>query len=285
MRSRLLFCISIVLITGLISGFIFISREKEIPEKRLELVFRDIGHQLLLHAKDSSSRVLPVQKINENTYQIAFQNQLSFIHDTLIKIVQQHIEKFQLPNQYIVNVKNCQHKETIFAYEISAVTGNLVPCTGRSQETGCYLIQIEFLKNTGLRYSWALLFLIPLSVVAFKTKPIFRKKETIIDENGKKDTIQIGKYQFIPERNLLILESSNISLSEKETKGLQIFSKFPNQIIEREMLMKEIWEDEGVIVISRNVDVLVSKLRKKLSEDSSIKIINIHGRGYKFVVE
>ena len=285
MRSRLLFCISIVLITGLISGFIFISREKEIPEKRLELVFRDIGHQLLLHAKDSSSRVLPVQKINENTYQIAFQNQLSFIPDTLIKIVQQHIEKFQLPNQYIVNVKNCQHKETIFAYEISAVTGNLVPCTGRSQETGCYLIQIEFLKNTGLRYSWALLFLIPLSVVAFKTKPIFRKKETIIDENGKKDTIQIGKYQFIPERNLLILESSNISLSEKETKGLQIFSKFPNQIIEREMLMKEIWEEEGVIVISRNVDVLVSKLRKKLSEDSSIKIINIHGRGYKFVVE
>ena len=285
MRSRFLFCISLVLIIGLISAFVFINWEKEIPEKRLELVFRDIGHQLLLHSKDSSSRVLPVQKINENTYQIAFQNQFSFIPDTLIKIVQQHIEKFQLPNQYIVNVKNCLQKETIFAYEISAVTGNLVPCTGRSQETGCYLIQIEFLKNTGLRYSWALLFLIPLSVVAFKTKPIFRKKETVVDENGKKDTIQIGKYRFIPERNLLMLENRSISLSEKETKGLLIFSKQPNQIIEREILMKEIWEDEGVIVISRNVDVLVSKLRKKLSDDSSVKIINIHGRGYKFVVE
>jgi DNA-binding response OmpR family regulator len=49
--------------------------------------------------------------------------------------------------------------------------------------------------------------------------------------------------------------------------------------------MKEIWEDEGIVVISRNVDVLVSKLRKKLSDDNSFKFINVHGRGYKFIIE
>jgi DNA-binding response OmpR family regulator len=49
--------------------------------------------------------------------------------------------------------------------------------------------------------------------------------------------------------------------------------------------MKEIWENEGIVVISRNVDVLVSKLRKKLSDDKAIKFINVHGRGYKFVIE
>lgn len=42
---------------------------------------------------------------------------------------------------------------------------------------------------------------------------------------------------------------------------------------------------KGIVVISRNVDVLVSKLRKKLSDDSSIKFINVHGKGYKFVIE
>jgi len=42
--------------------------------------------------------------------------------------------------------------------------------------------------------------------------------------------------------------------------------------------MKEIWEDEGIVVISRNVDVLVSKLRKKLSDDNSFKFINVHGK-------
>jgi DNA-binding winged helix-turn-helix (wHTH) protein len=49
--------------------------------------------------------------------------------------------------------------------------------------------------------------------------------------------------------------------------------------------MKEIWEDKGIVVISRNVDVLVSKLRKKLIDDNSIKFINVPGRGYKLIIE
>jgi DNA-binding winged helix-turn-helix (wHTH) protein len=49
--------------------------------------------------------------------------------------------------------------------------------------------------------------------------------------------------------------------------------------------MKEIWEDKGIVVISRNVDVLVSKLRKKLIDDNSIKIMNVPGRGYKFIID
>jgi DNA-binding response OmpR family regulator len=49
--------------------------------------------------------------------------------------------------------------------------------------------------------------------------------------------------------------------------------------------MKEIWEDRGLVVISRNVDVLVSKLRKKLSFYPAIKITNVHGRGYRLTIE
>lgn len=49
--------------------------------------------------------------------------------------------------------------------------------------------------------------------------------------------------------------------------------------------MKEIWEDKGLVVISRNVDVMISKLRKKLTDDPSIKFVNVPGRGYKFIIE
>ena len=45
--------------------------------------------------------------------------------------------------------------------------------------------------------------------------------------------------------------------------------------------MKEIWADSGLIVVSKNLDVLVSKIRKKLSRDERIKITNVHGVGYK----
>jgi DNA-binding response OmpR family regulator len=84
---------------------------------------------------------------------------------------------------------------------------------------------------------------------------------------------------------MLNFENKIIPLSEKETKSLKIFAENLNQVIEREKLMKEIWEEEGLVVISRNVDVLVSKLRKKLSEDNSIKISNVHGIGYKLMIE
>ncbi len=43
----------------------FINKKNEVPANHLEVVSRDIGHQLLLSAKDSSFRVLPVKKLNE----------------------------------------------------------------------------------------------------------------------------------------------------------------------------------------------------------------------------
>ncbi len=81
------------------------------------------------------------------------------------------------------------------------------------------------------------------------------------------------------------IEDKSITLSEKETKALKIFAENINQIVERELLMKAIWEDEGIVVISRNMDALVSKLRKKLSDDNTIKFINVHGKGYKLMIE
>ncbi|MEQ1798651.1 MAG: winged helix-turn-helix domain-containing protein, partial [Lacibacter sp.] len=109
-----------------------------------------------------------------------------------------------------------------------------------------------------------------------------RQIEPILDDT---DYIQLGKFRFYTANNVLTSETKTITLSEKETKALKIFAENINETVDREKLMKEIWEDEGIVVISRNVDVLVSKLRKKLSDDNSFKFINVHGRGYKFIIE
>ena len=53
--------------------------------------------------------------------------------------------------------------------------------------------------------------------------------------------------------------------------------------IGRDQLMKEVWEDEGVIV-GRSLDMFVSKLRKKLQADPRASILNVHGKGYKLVI-
>ena len=94
------------------------------------------------------------------------------------------------------------------------------------------------------------------------------------------DSTKIGLFQFYPEQNKLVKQATEISLSKKECELLAIFAANPNQIIKRDELTKKVWEDNGVFV-GRSLDTYISKLRKKLKEDTSIKIINIHGVGYK----
>lgn len=285
MKPFVLFGSSIMILVILISAVASSSKKNEIPGNHLEVVLRDIGHQLLLSAKDSTSRVLPVKKINENKYQISFQNEFGFISDTLINLVQRTFEKNGLAKDYIVNLRNCKENETVFAFEINSQKGDLTPCRGRTLEVSCYVIEIELLKKNKFNPYWLLLLIIPLSVAGFYMKDKFRKKEAAPSIPGNHDYLQIGNFRFYSSDNVLKIGNKTITLSEKESKALKIFAENINQIVERETLMKEIWENEGIVVISRNVDVLVSKLRKKLSDDKAIKFINVHGRGYKFVIE
>ena len=276
---------SIMILVIMMTAVAFISKKDEIPDKHLEVVLRDLGHRLLLSAKDSTSRVMPIKKINENRYQISFQNDFGFISDTLINLVQREFQENAPATDYIVNLRKCKQNETVFAFEINNKKGDLTPCRGRKLEVGCYVIEIDLLQKPAFNFLWLLLLIIPLAFAGFYVKNRFRKKEeqeSIVDTTGY---IPLGSFRFYADNNVLKTGDSTITLSEKETKALKIFAENSNQIVERETLMKEIWEDKGIVVISRNVDVLVSKLRKKLSDDSSIKFINVPGRGYKFIIE
>ena len=285
MKPFVLFASSITIIVMLISAVAVINTQKEIPEKHIEVVLRDLGHQLLLTAKDSSSRVMPVKKVNEHTYQISFQNHVGFISDTLINLVQRTFQKNAPATDYIVNLRNCKQNETVLAFEINGKVGDLTPCRGRKLEVDCYVIEIELLQKNKFNSAWLLLLIIPLGLLGFYMKDRFRKKEETAPIADNSDYMQLGSFKFHAASNVLETADKTITLSEKETKALKIFAENINQIVDREKLMKEIWEDEGIVVISRNVDVLVSKLRKKVGDDNSLKFINVHGRGYKFMIE
>jgi len=274
-----------MIVLVLIAALAFINTKSEIPEKHVEVVLRTIGHQLLLSAKDSTSRVLPVKKSAENTYQVSFQHEVGFLSDSLINIVHRAFQKTALAANYIVNLKNCEQKQTVLAFEMNSKTGDLTPCRGRTLEVGCYMIEIELLRANTFNFRWLWLLIIPLIVAGFYLKGKFQKEEPKESVPDSTDYIQVGSFQLYPAKNVLKSGHKSITLSENETKSLEIFAQQLNQVVEREKLMKEIWEDKGLVVISRNVDVLVSKLRKKLADDPSIKIVNVPGRGYKFIIE
>jgi DNA-binding winged helix-turn-helix (wHTH) protein len=262
-----------------------VNKADEYAEKHLIIVLRDVGHQLLLHAKDSTSRVLPIRKIDANTFQIAFQSQFTFVPDTLVNLVYNRLKSANSPTEYIVNVIDCNNKALIFAYEVSAKTENIMPCLGRKQPVGCYIVQIEFLKTKTFNFSnYIFLLLIPLGIIGYLLSGKYLINKNVENEPKILDYIPIGAYAFYSEKKTLKYDEDLIELSDREAKLLKIFAQHQNQLIGREQLLKEVWEDEGIIVISRSLDVFVSKLRKKLQKDENIKITNLHGKGYKLEI-
>lgn len=285
-------CLAVFAVTALSAGTLVIDDSLEFLEKRTVLVVREIGHQLLQHAGDSTSRVLPVKKIDENTFQLEFQSDFAFLPDTLVKIVHQRLSSAKLPLDYMVNVYNCVSPQIVFGYEVQSKNSDLLPCMGRPQVKDCYKIQIEFTGNyktpQPLNLWWAVgLILVGGTLFSLFNNNFFQRRnkaEPIRSTVENTFFIDIGKYVFYPDRALLKREEEQIELSDKEAKLLAIFAANQNQVIERDRLLKEVWEDEGVFVVGRSLDVFVSKLRKKLQGDETIRITSIHGKGYKLEV-
>lgn len=73
-------------------------------------------------------------------------------------------------------------------------------------------------------------------------------------------------------------------LTYKECKLLQLFFRHSGKLIERDVFLKSIWQDDGFFV-ARSMDVFVSRIRKYLRQDPSIRIENIRGVGYILKVE
>ena len=264
---------------------IFTSNKKDEPFSGLvKIALRDVGNKLLLATQDSTSLILPVQKVEESKYQLSFEKELTIYPDTLVKIVQQSFQKANLPSHYQLEVKQCKDLEVAYSYQKSnAMTKDIIPCSGRIIPKKCYSIDVHFLnvKTNTTQYYWiGLLFVSLLSVFVFFPK----KKKTKQLNSTNERFISLGKFQFYPEENKLIVKTIEISLSKKEVELLTLFVENPNKIIKREELSKKVWEDHGVFV-GRSLDTYISKLRKKLSEDESIKLTNVHGIGYMLEVK
>jgi hypothetical protein len=286
-KSQYIFMlISLVAITLVCAAFSFNTNDNFDLAKQ-EILLRKIGHDVLLNAGDSTSRVLPVKKIAENEYQIRFENEFTFKPDSLVSIIKKSLAKDKLVANYVVNVLNCTNNDVIFGYVIlKNEKSDIVPCSGRAQPKGCYLIELKFEnKHKILGDKGYLIGGIPLLafVGLLITRSVKTKRKQSLNTEMPDDLLKIGYTFFDAQKRNLIFAENKVSLTAKENKLLLIFAKSPNLIIERSRLQKEIWEDEGVIV-GRSLDMFISKLRKKLENDVSIQLINIHGKGYKLEV-
>jgi len=257
------------------------NHESNTLEPRAALVCRAIGDQLLHHAGDTRSRVLPVKQLGNGVFQLEFQSSFAFIPDTLVKIVQSNIASNGLPENYTVNVFHCASWDMVYGFQINSRHNDIVPCLGREQPSGCYAVQIAFADLTaplisGSETSIFLIFILGVSLLAISAKLHFRNTR-------EPATISIGNCLLNFDRQSISNGSGTIELSEIEAKLLTILAKEQNKLVSRERLLKEVWEDHGVFT-SRSLDVFISKLRKKFKQDDSVELINVYGKGYRLEV-
>ena len=95
--------------------------------------------------------------------------------------------------------------------------------------------------------------------------------------------IEISKYAFnFPKQTLQFKDENKIQLTHREAHLLFHLVKNRNEVLDRSLILNKLWGNDDFFS-ARSMDVFITKLRKKLKQDSNIEIINVRGFGYKLI--
>jgi DNA-binding response OmpR family regulator len=97
---------------------------------------------------------------------------------------------------------------------------------------------------------------------------------------GKSETLKFKEMKVDLNRKAVYIEKKAIHLTKKEFEILVFLMKNSGNYISRKELLDKIWSDD-VIVTERNVDVNITRLRKKIGKYGKT-IISQTGYGYCF---
>lgn len=121
-------------------------------------------------------------------------------------------------------------------------------------------------------------------VLLAKIKAILNRKNFFNVPESDIYEFVIGKFQFNSKLRFLTIDGEEtVKLSPKENQLLRMLVLHINDLLPRELALNKIWRDDNYFT-SRSMDVYIAKLRKYLKTDSNVVILNIHGEGFRLVV-
>jgi two-component system, OmpR family, response regulator VicR len=129
----------------------------------------------------------------------------------------------------------------------------------------------------------------------FSVEELFLRIKELLSRNTRAITAQempatdpqeykIGHYTFNAATQSLKKDNNAVKLSFKESSLLKALVQHKNDVLPRKETLMELWGDDNFFN-ARNMDVYIARLRKYLSEDAAISIVNIRGFGFKLIVE
>ncbi|QQL49941.1 response regulator transcription factor [Mucilaginibacter ginkgonis] len=98
----------------------------------------------------------------------------------------------------------------------------------------------------------------------------------------KEEILMIGRYHFVASKQTLQNGTDLVRLSHRETQLLKLLYEHKNALLERKQALITLWGDDSFFN-TRTMDVFITKLRKHLSSDRDVEILNVRGIGYKLI--
>ncbi|MBP3256822.1 MAG: response regulator transcription factor [Bacteroidales bacterium] len=124
-------------------------------------------------------------------------------------------------------------------------------------------------------------FAIPELVV--RMKALLGRKTGPAKDNA---TFTLEDFQFNPETAHLWYRPTGEStiLPRREADILQRLCQHQGEIVPTQNILLDLWGDDDFFN-TRSLQVLITRLRRALSKDPHLRIINVRGTGYKLIAE
>lgn len=117
-----------------------------------------------------------------------------------------------------------------------------------------------------------------------RMQAIIRRVKEKEQKSYQASIFKIGSLTFDHNRQILSSKTSEDKLTSKEAELLKLLCENVNEVLDRSVALNRIWQDDSYFN-ARSMDVYITKLRKYLKADPKIELINVHGVGFKLVVQ
>jgi DNA-binding response OmpR family regulator len=111
---------------------------------------------------------------------------------------------------------------------------------------------------------------------------VFLKRINV--KTNSKNLYIIGNYKFDFPNLTLEDEKNSQKLTRREAEILKLLVQNMNKLVKRDDILMQLWGNNDYF-LGRSLDVFVSKLRRYLGNDKSIKITNYHSVGFKLEIK
>ena len=117
-----------------------------------------------------------------------------------------------------------------------------------------------------------------------RIKALLGRACTVAPQTEQVTRFNIGQYLFdaVVQRLTHVPTGERVELSYRESEILRRLCLHPSEVVASRSLLLELWGDDSFFN-NKSLHVFITKLRHRLAQDQSLRIVNVRGIGYKLI--